>query len=242
LFFALARRLPAAKARVDALEATLEAKVDAGPARTTFVGFRSDLAREVRIGKLDGARLRGDVAAYKAADLGLRAQQIDAIRRLHDALDRAERAEVTKAMGASWKKDRVNAGALSSSEPEEAARRHSEQNLKQMRDALDLTDSQATQVRALLISRDGSPRAMLEEQARVDEASERQMNALLAEFQEDVFSVDDAPLSPIKNEEQAMINQIAFMEVLMPLLTPPQIVKLADVLDADPLARLTGRP
>lgn len=237
MLLASARQLPRASDRVTALEARLSGELDDSASRAAFIAFRVGLARNVHAGKIETTRLRQQVEAYKAADLALRARQAEAIRALHDVLGPTERRQVSEAMRASLKKNRESLPVASSGGQHEAALRYGDELLGQMKDRIRLDASQTEQARALLLRRDGSPESMIAERERMSEAADRQMDALLAEFERSEFVADHAPLSPIKDEPKLMIRQIEFVEGMMAILTPEQTGKLGDLLDEDPIVQ-----
>jgi hypothetical protein len=231
LLFAHARNLHLDKKHPDltVLEADSRAKLDPTRSQSTFAGFRLNLARQVREGKLDTGRLEQDIAAFQREDLALRARQTDAIRRLHDMLGPGERLELADAF-------RQNSGTfdpgVDSSAMEATARERNERQLKDFASTLGLSDEQKERVRPVLVRRNGAAEEVVGEQIRIDDAAKRQMDALLARFVGDEFRVDDSPLAPVRDEAMSMKKQVDFVNSVLPVLTAPQMGKFADMLEA----------
>jgi hypothetical protein len=229
--------LTAKNPRLVSLEAKLKTELDTRALQSAFVTFRTDLARQTRTGKLDTARLDQEIAVYTSADLALRAKQVTAIRSLHDVLGQIERLQLSDALRASTRKVMPQA---SSSAMQQAAQQRIDRQHQEWVVALGLNDSQAGQLLPLIMRRNGSPEESLKEDERVDQEAQRQMDTLVARFQENEFRGEDSLLSPIRDEAQAMSRQVDFVQSLLALLNPDQVAKLADMLGA--AANPSGRP
>jgi Spy/CpxP family protein refolding chaperone len=182
--------------------------------------FQTDLVAGIRATKLDTAKLQADYAALDKAAQATLTQEATALEGLHGVLDATQRqalVDQVKARRASHPPPALT--APDGGTPDWAKRR-----LDRYTAELALDDGQKKSVAALIAKEPTTPAAL---QARRD-ATQKRVDAMLAEFVKDPFSAKKLELSsPGKTAHDGEENQATFIAGLLPVLHPDQREKLA---------------
>jgi hypothetical protein len=215
VFFNAARDLQLSdvqKSKVAALEGQLRDR-ETEP-RDAMKAFASDLAGQIKAGKIDASKLQPDEAAIDTAMKAMLDKQATALAGLHDALDAGQRKALADAIRAKSAARDAEAKAHDGGVSDWSARR-----LERMTNDLGLDAGQQKQVGALLAKQPGM--------AAMHDDMNKQMDAILTAFQADAFEASKALQATIKAPHDAMDRQIAFMGQILPLLHADQRDKLA---------------
>lgn len=202
----------AQKAQVAALEGRLHDR-ETGP-RDAMKAFSSDLAAQVRAGKIEATKLQPDETAVDAALKAMLEKQATALAGLHALLDANQRKALTDAVRARWAAREASARSRDGGADDWAARR-----LDRMTNDLGLDAGQQKQVAALL-AKQPARSAM-----RADMS--KHLAALLAAFEVDPFDASQALQPTLKGPHDAMDRQIAFTAQVLPVLRADQREKFA---------------
>jgi Spy/CpxP family protein refolding chaperone len=210
------------RAAIDKLEET-QGDAGTGEAATPWGArrtFQQDLVAGIRATKLDTTKLQGDYAALDKAVAAALAHEAEALDGLHGVLDATQR----QALADQIKSRRAQHPPPPTTMPDGGAIDFHKRRLDRYSAELALDDAQKKQV-AALIARDPATTATM--QAR-REASQKRVDALLAEFVKDPFDAKKLDLStggktPHEYEE----SQATFIAGLLPVLHPDQREKLA---------------
>jgi len=215
MFFRAARDLTldgAARAKVDALGDKMHDR-DAAP-RDAMKAFASDLATQVRAGKIDASKLAPDEAAFDQAMKTMLAKQANALGGLHDALDAGQRKALADAMATGAAKREADAKAREGDGGDWVAHK-----VARMTSDLGLDAGQQKQVTALL-AKQPSPASMRDDMKKL-------MGTILTAFQADTFDATTALQPTLKGPHDMLDRQIAFTTQLLAVLHPDQREKLA---------------
>jgi len=213
IFFRAAHDLTltdAQKAKLAVLEGQLRDR-DTDP-RDAMKAFSSDLAAQVRAGKIDASKLQTDEAALDTAMSVMLGKQAAALAGLHDALDAGQRKSLADAV-------RARAAGREAKEHDGGAGDWSARRLERMTSDLGLDAGQQKQVAALLAKEPGP--------ATMHDDMKKQMDAILTAFQSDSFDAQKALQPTIKAPHDTMDREIAFTSQLLSVLHPDQREKLA---------------
>jgi hypothetical protein len=215
MLFRAARDLPldaAARAKVDALGDKMHDR-DTAP-RDAMKTFATDLAGQVRAGKIDASKLQPDEAAFDQAMKTMLVKQANALGGLHDALDAGQRKALADAVTTGAAKREAEAKMREGDAGDWVAHK-----LTRMTTDLGLDAGQQKQVAALL-AKQPSPAAMRDDMKKV-------LSAVLAAFQAGTFDATTALQPTLKGPHDALDQQIAFTTQLLPVLHADQREKLA---------------
>jgi len=209
-----------------ALEKLEDLPGDAGAAEapTPFAAkrtFQQDLVAGIRATKLDTTKLQADYAVLDKAVSAALAHEAEALDGLHGILNATQRQALVDQV----KARRAQHPPPSMTMPDGGAIDWHKRRLDRYSAELALDDGQKKQVAALIAK---EPLTAASVQARRD-ASQKRVDALLAEFVKDPFEAKKLDLSmgggktPHDNEEM----QVTFITGLLPILHPDQREKLA---------------
>jgi Spy/CpxP family protein refolding chaperone len=209
------------RAAIDKLE---ETQGDAGAADANpwaaRRAFQQDLVAGIRATKIDTTKLQADYASLDKAVAAALAHEAEALDGLHGVLEATQR----QALADQVKSRRAQHPPPPMTMPDGGAVDFHKRRLDRYSAELALDDTQKKQV-AALIAREPATAATI--QAR-REASQKRVDALLAEFVKDPFDAKKLDLSmggktPHEYEE----SQASFVASLLPILHPDQREKLA---------------
>jgi hypothetical protein len=215
ILFRAAGDLPlsdAQKAKVADLEEGLHDR-DTAP-RDAMKTFASDLAVQVRGGKIDASKLQPDEASFDTAMQSMRDKQAKALTGLHDVLDAGQRKALAGAVQARAAAREAEAKALEGDAGDASARK-----LGRMTSDLGLDAGQQKQLAAILAKQPG--------EAAMRDEMKKQVDAVLAAFQADAFDAAKTLQATSKSPHEALDRQIALTAQLLPVLHPDQREKLA---------------
>ncbi len=215
MFFRAARDLTldgAARAKVDALGDKMHDR-DAAP-RDAMKAFASDLATQVRAGKIDASKLAPDEAAFDQAMKTMLAKQANGLSGLHDALDAGQRKALADAVTTGAAKREADAKTREGDGGDWVAHK-----VARMATDLGLDAGQQKQVTTLL-AKQSSPASMRDDMKKL-------MGAILTAFQEGTFDATTALQPTLKGPHDMLDQQIAFTTQLLAVLHPDQREKLA---------------
>jgi hypothetical protein len=211
ILFRAARDLPFRddqKAKLAALQDKLRDR-ETDP-RDAMNAFATDLAAQVRAGKVDAAKLQPDEAALDAAMGKMLDKQAAALTGIHDTLDAGQRKALV---------DAVHARAAARDASDAGATAWTARKLDQLTSELGLGADPAQQVKALLAKQTGDDADR--------ETMKAEIESILTAFEADTFDAT-AALKPTLAAPHAVLDrQIALTSQLMPLLRPDQREKLA---------------
>ncbi|MEO6574839.1 MAG: hypothetical protein ABIP89_13425, partial [Polyangiaceae bacterium] len=219
ILFTEARALPsltdAQKATIDGLEGQLHDR-DTAP-RDAMKAFSTDLAAQVRAGKIDLAKLKPDQLANEAAMKGMVDKQAKALGGLHDALDAAQRKAVVDAARAKSAAHEAKLGERDSGTADFTARK-----LERMTTELGLDAAQQKVIGALIAKQaNGSGVDAMRDDMK------KQMDATLTAFQADSFDAQKTFAQTMSMAKTGLDKQVVFVSQLLPILRPDQREKLA---------------
>jgi hypothetical protein len=210
--------------KVDSLKESLRDR-DTGP-QDAIKALGADLASEVRAGKMDTAKLKGDETALDAAMTTMHDKQAKVLDGLHGVLDAGQRKTVVDSVRARWAaRDKGDAGAAAAAAGADAgAPDWSKKRLDRMTADLALDATQQTQV-AALVAKQNSAAAM----KAMHDTIKAQMDALLTAFQGDTFDAAKALPTSMggKTPHDMADRRITFLTQLVAILHPDQRDKLA---------------
>jgi hypothetical protein len=225
LFFRAAEDLDLTSAQHETI-AKLEPSLHAdGTDRAASETLRSDLAAGIRAGAIDTVKIATDQATLEKIARADKEARVAALIGLHDALSPSDRKAVASDVRVS---DTSRDPRRTLPDVDEAgASSWTHRRLQRLTLELDLDPSQQKDLAALL-AKDEHPDSLPHRDAR--EAGKRHVDALLDAFEQDSFdagalfqATGDAGLPP----RGGLDREIAFLEHLLPILTPAQREKLA---------------
>jgi Spy/CpxP family protein refolding chaperone len=242
----------AQKTQLDKIEEPLRSDDEM---RNAGKALHTELAAEVKAGKIDMTKITPLYAAIDKAAQTHQAKEADALNALHAMLDSAQRKTLTanvrtKQASRDAAHPPVNTTAPSASAsaaPSASAGLAADWNKRRldgMTKKLDLDAAQQKQVAALLAKGDQpTPAAM--ETMKAD--MKKKMDALLAAFEADTFDAKklDLGMGPAgKKPHDMMDKEVQFHAQLLPILKPDQREKLAAGMDKPrmPMPGMPGMP
>jgi hypothetical protein len=202
----------AQKTQIDGLESKLRDR-DTGP-RDAMKTLLSDLATQVRAGKVDASKLSPDETAIDAATKAMIDKQATALAGLHDAIDAGQRKALADAVTTNTAAREARAKAHEGDGGDWTARR-----LDRLTSDLGLDAGQQKLALGFLMKQP-SPPALREEMSK-------QMAAVLMAFQTDTFDASKALAPMLKTSHDAVDRQIAFTGQLLGVLKPEQRERFA---------------
>jgi Spy/CpxP family protein refolding chaperone len=232
MLFRAASELPSLK---DAQKTTLDKihdslKAESGP-KTEFKDFQAELITETKAGKIEQAKLDPKMKAIETAMQTHLDKEADGLNQLHDALEPAQRKELTTAVRAkrTQMEERFNkmrdgmnpAAAGTQPKPEEMAQRKVERLTKE----LDLDAAQQKTITDLATKqapKPGNPMAMRDEW-------KKSSDALLDAFEKDTFDAKKLDLYSGANKKghAGLQHEVDFLAQIVPVLKPEQREKMA---------------
>jgi hypothetical protein len=220
-FLAAATELPSIKpeqsATIEALEAGLRGAPGGPP--TEWKDLQTELASEIKAGKLDTAKLDPLYAAVDKAAEARRAKEAAALDGLHAALDAAQRKELTTALRERQKAHEAKSTA--GPKLEDWRKRHAERLTKE----LGLDGVQEKQLEAAL-PKSGPTEP---EFGALREAAQKRREALLTAFEADTFDATKLEIGPLdKTAKGPAHRDRELLAQLLPILKQDQRDKLAE--------------
>jgi hypothetical protein len=207
---------------LDAIAGRLAEEPDPNP---ELAALQRELVAGVRAGRLDWAAIHAHEAAFDAATAEVQRAQFEALWALHDALRPDQRKAVVDGIGTMMAAQRPTVAPPPQST--EGLSSHVARRLEQMTTELDLDPTQAEDVARLLALR--HPAANAGDAQLRAEAADRQMQAVLAAFSGDVFSLRESDLaSTTGGPVPSFDREATFVEHLLPLLRPDQVAALEE--------------
>lgn len=190
-----------------------------GASRHELTALHLDIVSSIKAGKMEGGKLQADEAAVGKAFEAREETEGAALAQLHDTLTPPQRKAVADAVRAAHEAHERPAG------PDGGASEWATRRAERMKAQLVLDEDQEKQVAALLARETPSPAAV---QARA-EASKKQVEAVTAAFEKDVFDPKKADLSsmPGRKPTEPFDRQVKYLTQLLPILTPGQRDRLA---------------
>lgn len=204
--------------KVEALDEALRASPP-GPS-TEWTALHTELAAEVKAGKLDAAKLAPLYAAVDKSMDARRAKDAAALDGLHAALEPDQRKAVTAALR-DRQKAREEKAKANPPKPEDWRKHHVERLAKD----LGLDDAQQKQLDAAMAKTAPT-------QAQIDalkDGYQKRREALLTAFEGATFDASKLDLGPVdKTIKSPSHHESDYLEALLPILKADQRDKLAD--------------
>jgi Spy/CpxP family protein refolding chaperone len=201
---------PAQSAVIDPLREASKARHE--QVRAARVALRAQVESQVRAGSIDRAELKPLADALAGAITGARDGDVAALVTVHDTLDAGQRTKVVQALREKGK---------------DAPPRLQERGRKLAQD-VGLTPAQRQDIRTALDAK----METLEDPERNGFEERRYLRKQAAEkFAGKKFTAADMP--PGEKPEARIERRIVFLETVVPLLTPEQREKAAELLGAD---------
>jgi Spy/CpxP family protein refolding chaperone len=221
-------------------EGQQRARGDAGKERAELRAALADLMEQVKAGKIDSAKLQAREAALARSAEARHKHEAEALNRVQRVLDPSQRATVASGARASEERTRrANAGPDHRRDAGgDAGARRKELSWARMRlesyvDGLKLDAEQDKKIKAIL---DAEPLPS----ADAHEAEAEQRAALLDAFEKPGFDANHFPIESRSDGRTPFFGLARFLEKVVPILEPAQLLKLAEKLD-EPETRMAPR-
>lgn len=200
---------------------------DTGP-RDAAKAFSTDLAAQIRAGKIDATKLQPDEAAMDAALNGMLEKQAKALSDLHDALDVTQRTTIATNLHTSIAAAPDPSITHDAGAPADRVARQ----VDRMSTDLTLDDAQKKQITAVLLKDEKAKDAKPPQDKRKD------LDVVLSAFQADTFDAKQTLSQAMfggKAPHEGMDDQIKMTAELVPILHPDQREKLAAAAERPPM-------
>jgi Spy/CpxP family protein refolding chaperone len=246
MLFRAASDLPDLKdAQKTTLDKIHDSLKDSGP-KTEFKDFQAELITETKAGKIEQAKLDPKMKAIETAMQTNLDKEADALNQLHDALEPAQRKELTTAVRAkrtqmeerfNKMRDGMNPSAAGTPpKPEEMAQKRVDRLTKDL-------DLDATQQKTILdlatkqAPKPGNPMAMRDDW-------KKSTDALVDAFEKDTFDAKKLDLYSGANKKghMGLQHEVDFLAQVVPILKPEQRDKMAARLEKPMMGMGHGGP
>jgi Spy/CpxP family protein refolding chaperone len=195
-----------------------------------FKDFNDALVEGVKAGKIDTTKLEPLYAEIDKAVQARHDRQVQALDSLHAALDPAARKALVEAVQ-KRQSEREAHMAEAAAKKKDWRAEFAKRRLERMTQELSLDADRQKRVQALLAQ--DQPSAPTDDEKA---AAKKRVDDFLAAFEKDTFDAKSLDLGelPDKNAHTRMDHRVAFLNKLLPILTPEQRDKYATQLERRP--------
>ena len=227
LLFAAARALEMKDDQKDKLDAVAKPFLGLPDPKEGARAVQAELAREVKAGKMEPAKLDPLLASLEKATKQRRELEQSGLDALHAALDPAQRKSVVAAI-----RPRIAVHDADKAPPPDPGA--DARVVERLAKTLALDDAQRKQAEVFF------PKGMSQKAQADRDERRKQLEALLTAFEKPTFSARRLPPPDPKRLRVPFQEQVKLLGQLVPILRPEQHARLADTMNQGPGGGLLG--